>query len=127
MRNRIIPIFLNLLISVLILGIFKIQGKLENEVIYPVLTAYILSTMNYMGAIVLLNYGIKQESKKFLVLVLGGMTLRMFLMLILIILTILFLKINQYYFIFTAFILYFLYLAAEIYITIKTDKRIYKY
>ncbi len=127
MRNRIIPIFLNLLISILILGIFKIQGKLENEVIYPVLTAYILSTMNYMGAIVLLNYCIKQESKKFLVLVLGGMTLRMFLMLILIILTILFLKINQYYFIFTVFILYFLYLAAEIYITIKTDKRIYKY
>jgi len=127
MTNKYLPIVINGLVSGLILGIFYLQSSLTEEITRPVFLAFGLSTLNYLGAILLINYGITKESKVFLTIVLGGMTFRMFFMLILIILAILFLKINQYYFIFTVFILYFLYLAAEIYITVKTDKRIYKF
>lgn len=122
-----LPVLVCCLISGAILGIFYLQNSLTEEITKPVFLALGMSTLNYLGAILLLSYGIKKESQKFLLIVLGGMTLRMFFMLILIILAILFLKINQYYFIFTVFILYFLYLAAEIYITVKTDKKIYKF
>lgn len=127
MGSKFLPIVICSLVSGLILGIFYLQNLLTEEITTPVFLALGLSTLNYLGAILLMNYGIKKESQKFLIIVLGGMTFRMFLMLILIILAILFLKINQYYFIFVVFILYFLYLAAEIYITVKTDKKIYKF
>ena len=127
MTSKMLPVLVCCLISGAILGIFYLQNSLTEEITKPVFLALGMSTLNYLGAILLLSYGIKKESQKFLLIVLGGMTLRMFFMLILIILAILFLKINQYYFIFTVFILYFLYLAAEIYITVKTDKKIYKF
>jgi len=127
LRNKLLPFFIVTLLVILFLGYLQIKGQLNQDIFSSIVYGYLFTSFNFLLSLISLHYGIGKDSTKFLLIVLGGMTFRMFFMLILIIIAILYLKISQYYFIFTTFILYLFYLVAEIYFTIKTDKKVYKY
>ena len=79
-----------------------------------ILFACLISFINFIIFIVLLEFSNKGSNKVFLIYNLGGMGLRIILMLILVFLIIKFLKIIEFEFIFTFFLLYVLFLIYEI-------------
>ena len=112
-----------LIVSTLIM---YISGLYTSMLLESVL-AFVFTSINYAISIFALNKGFYDSDKKFLVYILGGMVGRLFLMLIFIMVSILYLKINQYSFIFVFFIFYLFYLIFEIYFTVKKDRKTYKY
>ncbi len=78
------------------------------------MTAFLLTTSNYLLGIFLLENGIKRKDSHFLIIVLGGMVFRLLLMLLLIFICMNLLILSFNYFIFTTFILYNYYLILEI-------------
>lgn len=78
------------------------------------LTAFLLTTSNYLLGIFLLENGLKRKDSQFLIIVLGGMSARLFLMLLLIFICTNLLILTFNYFIFTTFIFYNYYLIIEI-------------
>lgn len=78
------------------------------------LTAFLLTTSNYLLGIFLLENGLKRKDSQFLIIVLGGMSVRLFLMLLLIFICTNLLILTFNYFIFTTFIFYNYYLIIEI-------------
>jgi hypothetical protein len=73
-----------------------------------------INLMNIIVSIVAFNYGYDQSNKKFLIYVFGTMVLRMFFILICVFIVVKFINIDQYGFIFSLFILYFVALMLEI-------------
>lgn len=84
----------------------------------------ILNLINSVLAYYFFKKSLKKQNKPFLMLVFGGMTFRLFLLLALFALIIIFLKIDRYAFIFTFLIIYFISLAWEISIYLKESKKI---
>jgi hypothetical protein len=101
---------------------------LNNNINYFQLESYllglILNLINSYLAYFFFKKSLKKQNKQFMVLVFGGMSFRLFLLLLLFALIIIFLKIDIYAFIFTFLILYFISLTWEISIYLKETKKI---
>lgn len=104
-----IIIFVNAII--ILLSYFEILSKSQ---VKSLIFACIISIINYIIFLFLFNKSIKKENKKFIEINLGGMVLRILLMLALIFLTLKFLKVDKYEFIFALLIWYILLLIFEI-------------
>lgn len=82
----------------------------------------IIAVINYILFLILFKISIRDNSSFFLIN-LGGMVIRIIIMLVLIFIVVKFLKVDEYRFIFAFFIMYFLLLINELYIVISTLSR----
>ena len=90
---------------------------------YSYLYACIIAFLNHIAFNILLDFSFKKSNQIFLIVNLGGMGLRVLFMLILVFIAIKFLKIDEFKFIFTFFLLYVLFLIYEInIIRLKAEK-----
>ena len=117
----IIPaIFFVLIITSYSLG--SINSTEFNSLFY----GFLFSSINFFLGIISIHFGFEKSDNIFLILVLGGLIVRLFLMLILIVIALKFLYVSLYSFIFTTFILYFYYLIVEFFILNKKKNFILK-
>lgn len=110
LKNAFISSFVS---TILILTLSQV-GFLTSFHFKNNMTAFLLTTSNYLLGIFLLENGIKRKDSHFLIIVLGGMVFRLLLMLLLIFICMNLLILSFNYFIFTTFILYNYYLILEI-------------
>ena len=103
------------LFVVVVIGLF-LSGKIETVIFNSLLYGFIIATLNFLSGIISLRYGLEKSDKIFLIIVFGGLILRLFIVFSLIIITINFLFVRLNSFIFITFIFYFYYLIIEIYI-----------
>lgn len=90
------------------------------EIFREIKWGWILTSINFYAGILPIIYALNKREKTFLIIVLGGMVMRLFLMLGIIIIFLQFLEFSQNAFIFTVFIFYNLYLFIEIiYLSIR--------
>lgn len=107
----VLPLFF--LILFLIYNSFSdLEPILFNSVLY----GFLIASISFIIGIVSIKFGLDKSDKTFLIVVFGGVILRLFIVLLLIILSINFLFVSLNSFIFTTFIFYFYYLIVEIYI-----------
>jgi len=107
----IIPVLF--LVTIVMLSLFE---KIENLLFNSLLTGISLSTINFLLGSLSIKFGLEKSDKLFLIIVFGGLVVRLFLMLTLIVTALNFLYVKTDSFIFTTFIFYFYYLIVEIYI-----------
>ncbi len=101
---------------------FNFWGNLDSVTFNSLLYGFIIPTLTFLIGITSIRIGLDKSDRIFLVVVFGGLILRLFIVLILIILTLKFLFVSLNSFIFTTFIFYFYYLIVEIIIlTQKTN------
>ena len=95
------------------------SGNIEKIVFNSFLYGFLISTLNILLGIFTIRFGLEKSDKIFLIVVFGGLILRLFLILILIIITLNFLFVSLNWFIFITFIFYFYYMIIEIYILLQ--------
>lgn len=98
------------------------------EFFLPLLLAQIIVLPNFAVGFSATLWSLQKNEQIFLLVVLGGMLIRMAYILGMVFLFLHFLKINQKYFIFNIFLFYFYFLTAEIFILVRqktliTDKK----
>ena len=96
--------------------IFYYTENLNPIQFYSLFYGFTFSTINFLLGVLAIHFGFEKSDKIFLIIVFGGLVLRLFLMLILIVIALKFLFVRLNSFIFTTFIFYFYYLIVEIFI-----------
>jgi hypothetical protein len=116
-KNRIFYFFsvIPVLFFISIVTLF-VSKNLSSELFFSLLYGFIFSTLNFLLGVLSIHFGFEKSDKIFLIIVFGGLVIRLFLMLILIVITLEFLFVRLNSFIFTTFIFYFYYLIVEIFI-----------
>jgi hypothetical protein len=98
------------------LVIFLMTKNLNSDLFFSLFYGFIFSTINFFLGVLSIHFGFEKSDKIFLIIVFGGLVIRLFLMFILIVIAIQFLFVRLNSFIFTTFIFYFYYLIVEIFI-----------
>lgn len=80
-----------------------------------VLFGLVITTFNFLAGIISAKISLGKHEKIFIKIVFGSMVIRLFLMLIIILITLLFLDINRNSFIFSIFFFYIFYLLIEVF------------
>jgi hypothetical protein len=120
-NKAINAMFISLLASV-VCFILYFSKTITPLICFSVLLAIAISSVNFLSFVVIYLYSVKKSNKVFLICNLGGMSLRLLLVPILVLISIKFLKIALVEFIFTFFIWYILLLMFEIMIINKNLK-----
>ena len=95
----------------------------ENSALYsPFLAAGIITTTNFILGVLSIKFGLKKSLNAFLILFLGGMVFRLFLMLFAVFICLKFLELRVNSFIFSVFIFYIFYQIIEISYVIYQNK-----
>jgi len=128
-KNRwfFLAIAINFLI-VFFVTIAYLLNLLNFDFFLPLLLAQIIVLPNFAVGFSAILWSLQKNEQVFLLVVLGGMLIRMAYILGMVFLFLHFLKINQKYFIFDIFLFYFYFLTAEIFILVRqktliTDKK----
>ena len=128
-KNRwfFLAIAINFLI-VFFVTIAYLLNLLNFDFFLPLLLAQIIVLPNFAVGFSAILWSLQKNEQVFLLVVLGGMLLRMAYILGMVFLFLHFLKISQKYFIFDIFLFYFYFLTAEIFILVRqktliTDKK----
>jgi len=122
-KNKFVLLnFVLVLLSVFIVWLLTETNLINRGFLFVYSVAAGITSLNFLLGLFLINKGFKRSDKQFLVLVLGGMTVRMFLVFILIIVALKMLKFNLYYFIFTTLFLYIYFLIGEIRFILAQEK-----
>lgn len=116
-RNKIL-LLLSIIPIVFLLSIISsfFAEKINPEFFFSLFYGLLFPTINFILGIISIHYGLEKKDKIFLIIVFGGLVLRMILMLSLIVIGLKFLFVSLNSFIFTTFIFYFYYLLVEIFI-----------
>lgn len=119
MRKRRILLTFSSLVVLYILAAIGIAAAVNMQLVtgtFPksAIYAIALNAANTVVAVFLFELSVKKGNKIFILLNLGGMVLRLFIMLILVIISLKFLKIDVYEFILVFFVFYFIQLIIEI-------------
>ena len=93
-----------------------VSNYFDSVQFYSLLYGFIFSTLNFLLGVLSIHFGFEKSDKIFLIVVFGGLVIRLIMMLILIIIALKFLFVRLNSFIFTTFIFYFYYLIVEIFI-----------
>ena len=117
----IIPTFFLLFI----ISLF-VTENINPDNFFSFLYGFIFPTVNFVLGVISIHYGFEKSDKLFLIIVFGGLVLRLFLMFILIVIALNFLFVSLNSFIFTTFIFYFYYLIVEIFILTQKKNLIIK-
>ena len=121
-RNLKFPLVF-LILAAIVIYLLKSLELISAITCDSIAYACIISFINFIIFIGLVEFSIKKSNKTFLLYNLGGMPVRMVIMLVLVFLTIKFLKIDEFKFIFAFFLLYVLFLVYEInIIRLKVEK-----
>jgi len=116
-KNRIFYFFSIIPVLFFIsLVIFLMTKNLSSDLFFSLFYGFIFSTINFFLGVLSIHFGFEKSNKIFLIIVFGGLVIRLFLMFILIVIAIQFLFVRLNSFIFTTFIFYFYYLIVEIFI-----------
>ena len=116
-KNRIFYLFSVIPILFFIsIVVFFISKSLNSDLFFSLFYGFIFSTFNFFLGVLSIHFGFEKSDKIFLIIVFGGLVIRLFLMLILIVIALKFLFVRLNSFIFTTFIFYFYYLIVEIFI-----------
>ena len=99
---------IGLIIILALLNVFTFQT------IYPILAGSFLSVLNFTIFLIMFSYSIQKSNKFFLLFSIGGIIVRLFLMLIIVFVVLKFLKIDVFGFIFAFFLWYVFFLIFEI-------------
>ena len=110
----------------IVILIFYFFGILNSKEFNSLFYGFLFATINFILGIISIRFGFEKSDNIFLILVFGGLIVRLFLMLILIVIALKFLFVSLYSFIFTTFILYFYYLIVEILILTRKKNFILK-
>ena len=126
-RNKIFLLFSIIpVVFVLSIATLFITEKINPEIVFSFFYGFIFSTINFVLGVISIHYGFEKSDKLFLIIVFGGLVLRLFLMFILIVIALKFLFVSLNSFIFTTFIFYFYFLIVEIYILTQKKNLIIK-
>jgi hypothetical protein len=98
----------------LFIFLFYFLNTLTQNFLISTFPAGILNLLNSIAAIYAFQRGFNRSNNVFLIYILGGMLIRLLVMLILVFLTLKYLNIDKLGFIFTLFIIYFINLILEI-------------
>jgi len=98
----------SLLIILFLLNVFNIAFLIASAV------SGLINIVNFIASIWAFNRGFKKSNKEFLIYTLGGMGIRLFFVLLLVFISIQFLNIDKYGFIFTLVLMYFISLIIEV-------------
>lgn len=117
----IIPTFF-----ILSLTTFYLTNRFDTQLFLSLLYGFLFPTFNFILGYWSIQFGLEKSDKIFLIIVFGGLIVRLFMMLILIVtaLKLLFVSLNS--FIFTTFIFYFYYLLVEIFVLTRKKNFIIK-
>lgn len=117
-------------IAVVLIGVFAATGLtgmiIAPPELFPVREFFwgqIPGIVNFAIGILAINYGRKKNENRFMLFVLGSMTLSMVILAVFILFLLYFLNLNQNYYIITVFIFYFLYLIFQLIYLVKTEKK----
>jgi len=100
-----------------ILLIFAVSWQLEkisDHNFYSIFSAGLITTLNFSFGILSIKIGISKSAKVFIMAFLGGMVIRLFLMLVLVFICLKFLDLSGNNFIFSILFFYVFYLISEI-------------
>ena len=111
----------------LILAILRYTEIISQLFFISSIYAGILNLINAFAAVKLFEFSYKSDGTSFLVYNLGGLGIRLTLLLIVFIVVIKFLNIDEYGFILVFFLFYFISLVFEVLFYLKTAKKITKY
>ena len=117
-RNEKFLITSGLTVSFLLLAIVTLlflSSNLSGLLYKSILLGALLSLINFTVGILSINLSIKRSDKFFLIALWGGLLFRLIIGLTLVIITLIFLEINAYGFIFSIFFFYIFYLFIEIF------------
>ena len=110
---------LSVLIVILVFIVSTLVLYLANIFDYSqfisILLALIITTLNFLAGLLSAKISLKKNEKTFIKIIFNSMVIRLFSMLILILITLLFLDINRNSFIFSIFIFYIFYLVIEVF------------
>ena len=117
-RNEKFLITSGLTVSFLLLAIVTLlflSSNLSGLLYKSILLGALLSLINFTVGILSISLSIKRSDKFFLITLWGGLLFRLIIGLTLVIITLIFLEINAYGFIFSIFFFYIFYLFIEIF------------
>jgi len=113
LKRLIFSIVTATVISIIILLAFEIFADSGIDFI-SVFFGWLISLLNIVSGTKYIMKAIDKNNRKFLVLVFGSMTIRLFLTMLVILVALLIFKLNDYYFIFSLLFYYFVFLIFEI-------------
>ncbi len=96
---------------IILLFLFKV---IDINILVASVVSGVINIGNFLASIWAFNRGFRKSNKEFLIYTLGGMGIRLFFVLLLVFISIQFLNIDKYGFIFTLVILYFISLIIEV-------------
>lgn len=101
--------------SYLFVSIFFFNSVISQTIFKSIVIGNFISLLNFIIGFLLLKFSVNKSEKVFLLVLWGGLLLRLFLGLCLILITLIFLEINTYGFIFSILFFYVFYLLIEIF------------
>lgn len=126
-KNRLLVFLLVIpIIFITTVTILYSLNHLDSQIFYSLFWGFSISTLNLIIGLTSIRFGLEKSDKLFLIIVFGGLILRLFLMLSLIIIALNFLFVRLNSFIFTTFIFYFYYLLVEIFVLARKKNLIIK-
>jgi len=117
-RNEKVLITSGLTVSIILLTIVTVlflSSNLSGLLYKSILLGALLSLINFTVGIFSINLSIRRSDKFFMITLWGGLLFRLIIGLTLVIITLIFLELNAYGFIFSIFFFYIFYLFIEIF------------
>ena len=103
------------ILSLLVVTIFYFSSSISGIVFKSILLGALLSMINFLIGLILIKFSLNKSERIFLLTVWGGFLFRIILGLSLVLITLIFLEINTYGFIFSTLFFYVFYLLIEIF------------
>ena len=120
MKRKINAVSIILLLIFFSLILTEVFHLFSSSFRFSVIISFGISVINFVIFALSFTYSVKKSNKTFLIFVLGGMIFRLFLVLLLVFLVLIYLKVDQYAFIFGLLIWYVFLLVFEIMIVKET-------
>jgi Ca2+/H+ antiporter len=114
--SEINPFYAISLVIISIIGalLLKQEGIISAGILSAVIYAGVITTLNFTLGMITIKTGLKKSPKDFMIIFLGGMVFRLFLMVILVFICIKFLEFSRNSYIFLILFFYVFYLIIEI-------------
>ncbi len=114
MNNAVKQFSITIVVFYLLAIIALALNILPYKMFIASLVSGVITILNFLASVWAFTRGYRKSNKEFLLYTLGGMVIRLFLVLILVFISIQFLNIDKYGFIFTLVIIYFISLIIEV-------------
>ncbi|MBI2419554.1 MAG: hypothetical protein HYV28_16960 [Ignavibacteriales bacterium] len=98
-------------------------GYISRDMLTAIITAKLINSLNYLAGMQIHVKALQKDQSYFMIYVFGGMTIRIFILLALIIISYKLLNLNFYSFILVFFGFYIFFLSLEIYYLLKFEHR----